>query len=33
MDGGKKVRGEFDAECLFGVDLFTEDYDGEEWVR
>jgi hypothetical protein len=30
MDGGEKVRGKSDAESLFGVDLFTEDYDDEE---
>jgi hypothetical protein len=26
---GKESKGESDAECLYGVDLFTEDHDGE----
>lgn len=30
---GKESNGKSDAECLYGVDLFTEDHDGEEWVR
>jgi len=27
---GKESKCESDAECLYGVDLFTEDHDGEE---
>jgi len=33
MDGGEKVKYEVDAEYLHYAGLFSEDGDGEEWVR
>jgi glutamine cyclotransferase len=32
MGGGKKVKYEFDAESLHCAGLFSENYDGEEWI-
>lgn len=33
MDGRKESKGESEAECIYGVDLFIEDHHGEEWSR